>query len=125
MDVDKGATKQVVRACVGFIEYRRIPVESQWVYLGNSIREEVLVVGTYQLKMWTGHALILYDVLSLIGRTLILYDVVYALGIRRNLLSVFALTGFGFNFSIHDNYIKYVWAKCCMDVYTIWMVYTY
>lgn len=47
------ATKYVVRDHVGFIEYPRIPTDSQWVYLRYSIKEEVLGTGTYQLKMWT------------------------------------------------------------------------
>lgn len=33
--------------------------------------------------------------------TLILYDVPYAPKLRRNLLSIFVLTGFGFCFSIY------------------------
>lgn len=64
---------------------------NQWIYLSNSAREEVLGVGTYQLKMQ-------------IGRTLILFDVLYAPRIQRNLLSVFALTT-----------IKIYWSNWCID----------
>ncbi|KAG5524057.1 hypothetical protein RHGRI_030902 [Rhododendron griersonianum] len=97
--VDTGATKHVARDRGGFIEYRRIPVGNQSVFMGNSSAEDVLGVGTYQLKLQS-------------GRTLILYDVLYAPGVRHNLISVIALVelGFSFNFS-RDGFSIYLGNK--------------
>lgn len=33
------------------------------VYLGNSTRDEVFGIETYQLKMWGGRKFILYDII--------------------------------------------------------------
>ncbi|KAG5548641.1 hypothetical protein RHGRI_014104 [Rhododendron griersonianum] len=97
--VDTGATKHVARDRGGFIEYRRILVGSQRVFMGNSSAKNVLGVGTYQLKLQSGH-------------TFILYDVLYAPGVRRNLKSVIALVelGFSFNFS-RDGFSVYLGNK--------------
>ncbi|KAK2986846.1 hypothetical protein RJ640_011071 [Escallonia rubra] len=76
--VDTGATKHVARDREGFVDYHRIPVGSKHIFMGNNSSEEVLGVGSYQLKLRT-------------GRTLILEDVRYAPTVRLNLLSVSAL----------------------------------
>ncbi|KAK2975194.1 hypothetical protein RJ640_022086 [Escallonia rubra] len=76
--VDTGATKHVARDREGFVDYHRIPVGSKHIFMGNNSSEEVLGVGSYQLKLRT-------------GRTLILEDVRYAPTVRLNLLSVTAL----------------------------------
>ncbi|KAK2994428.1 hypothetical protein RJ640_001244 [Escallonia rubra] len=76
--VDTGATKHVARDREGFVDYHQIPVGSKHIFMGNNSSEEVLGVGSYQLKLRT-------------GRTLILEDVRYAPIVRINLLSVTAL----------------------------------
>lgn len=84
--IDTGATNHVMRT----ITAHRVQSnpEKPVVDLGNT-REEVLRLGT-----WCG-LLVNWLIWGL-----------YAAGIRWNLLSVFALTGFNFNFSVHDNSIK-------------------
>ncbi|KAK2974054.1 hypothetical protein RJ640_006246 [Escallonia rubra] len=76
--VDTGATKHVARDREGFVDYHRIPVGSKHIFMGNNSSKEVLGFGSYQLKLRTGH-------------TLILEDVRYAPTVRLNLLSVTAL----------------------------------
>ncbi|KAK2985549.1 hypothetical protein RJ640_014149 [Escallonia rubra] len=88
--VDTGATKHVARDREGFVDYHRIPVGSKHIFMGNNSSEEVLVVGSYQLKLRT-------------GRTLILEDVRYAPTVRLNLLSVTALLDSGFSFIFRGN----------------------
>lgn len=84
--VDTGARKHVARDRVGFVEDSRVPAGTRSVFMGKSTCEEVLGVGTYQLKLRT-------------GRTLLLHDVLYAPSVRHNLLSVTALIRLGFSFS--------------------------
>ncbi|KAK2973299.1 hypothetical protein RJ640_029749 [Escallonia rubra] len=88
--VDTGATKHVARDREGFVDYHRIPVGSKHIFMGNNSSEEVLGVGSYQLKLRT-------------GRTLILDDVRYAPTVRLNLLSVTALLDSGFSFIFRGN----------------------
>ncbi|KAK2986484.1 hypothetical protein RJ640_001007 [Escallonia rubra] len=88
--VDTGATKHVARDREGFVDYHRIPVGSKHIFMGNNSSEEVLGVGSYQLKLRT-------------GRTLILEDVRYAPTVRLNLLSVTALLDSGFSFIFRGN----------------------
>ena len=83
--IDSTATKHVARDRVGFVEYRRIPVGSRDIKVGNGASVEVLGIGTYKLEL---HC----------GRTLLLYDVLYAPEIRRNLLSIVTLLRLGFQF---------------------------
>lgn len=90
--VNTRAVKHIARDHLGFVEYLWIPTKSQWVYVVNSIREDLLGVGTYQLK---------YGL-----EKLTLHDILYALRFLQNLLNVFALIGFSFNFSIHDGCMK-------------------
>ncbi|KAK2994180.1 hypothetical protein RJ640_018165 [Escallonia rubra] len=87
---DTGATKHVARDREGFVDYHRIPVGSKHIFMGNNSSEEVLRVGSYQLKLRT-------------GRTLILDDVRYAPTVRLNLLSVTALLDSGFSFIFRGN----------------------
>ncbi|KAK2972779.1 hypothetical protein RJ640_029704 [Escallonia rubra] len=76
--VDTGATKHVARDREGFVDYHRISLGSKHIFMGNNSSEEVLGVGSYQLKLRT-------------GRTLILEDVRYAPTVQLNLFSVTAL----------------------------------
>ncbi|KAK2976693.1 hypothetical protein RJ640_013949 [Escallonia rubra] len=87
--VDTGATKHVALDREGFVDYR-ILVGSKHIFMGNNSSEEVLGVGSYQLKLRT-------------GRTLILEDVRYAPTVRLNLLSVNALLDNGFSFIFRSN----------------------
>jgi hypothetical protein len=79
------AIDHVVRDRVGFVEFRRIPIESRNITIGNEASVEVLGIGTYKLDLRG-------------GRTLLLHDVLYAPEIRRNLLSLFVLLRLGFRF---------------------------
>ena len=45
--VDTGATKHIARDRAGYVDYRRIPVGSHSVIMGNRAQEEVLGVGTH------------------------------------------------------------------------------
>ena len=83
--VDSAVTKHVARDKVGFVEYRRIPIESRDIKVGNGASVEVLGIGTYMLELRGGH-------------TLLLHDELYASKIRRNLLSVVTLLKLGFWF---------------------------
>ncbi|KAK2965259.1 hypothetical protein RJ640_015757 [Escallonia rubra] len=61
--------------------------------MGNSTSEEVVGIGTYQLKMKTGSSLLLYDVL-------------YAPGVQRNLIYVIAMARLGFSFSFGVDFVS-------------------
>ena len=65
--VDLGATKHIARDRVGCVDYKRIPTSTQYVILGNKAQEEVIGVGTYQLKLRLGRMLLLHDVLHAPG----------------------------------------------------------
>ncbi|KAK2972214.1 hypothetical protein RJ640_002618 [Escallonia rubra] len=88
--VDTGATKHVAHDREGFVDYHRIPLGSKHIFMGNNSSEEVLGVGSYQLKLRT-------------GSTLILKDVRYAPTVRLNLLSVTALLDNVFFFIFRGN----------------------
>jgi len=49
--VDMGVTKHIVQDRVGFAEFHRYSVGSRTIILGNDSEEDVLGVGTYQLKL--------------------------------------------------------------------------
>ena len=49
--IDSAATKHVARDRVGFVEYRRIPVGSRDIKVGNKASVEVLGIGTYKLEL--------------------------------------------------------------------------
>ena len=61
--VDLAATEHVARDRVGFMEYRRIPVGSRDIKVGNGASVEVLGIGTYKLELCGGRTLLLHDVL--------------------------------------------------------------
>ncbi|KAH9618858.1 hypothetical protein KSS87_009464, partial [Heliosperma pusillum] len=86
--VDSGASKHIVRDRDGFVDFHRFPVGSQTVMLGNGSTEDVLGVGTYQIKLRGGNVLLLHDAL-------------YAPGVQCCLVSVISLLklGFVFNFT--------------------------
>ncbi|KAL0311684.1 UNVERIFIED_CONTAM: hypothetical protein Scaly_2917200 [Sesamum calycinum] len=93
--VDIGATKHVTRDRAGFINYHRVPACSHYIVMGNGAQEEVLGIGSYQLKLST-------------GCELLLSDVQYAPNIRYNLLSITALMGQGFSFLFEQiGYVMY------------------
>ena len=81
--VDSAATDHVARDRVGFVEFRRIPIGSRNITVGNGASVEVLGIGTYKLDLQGGH-------------TPLLHDVLYAPEIQRNLLSLLVLLRFGF-----------------------------
>ncbi|KAL0457635.1 UNVERIFIED_CONTAM: Retrovirus-related Pol polyprotein from transposon TNT 1-94 [Sesamum latifolium] len=59
---DTGATKHVTRDRAGFVDYHRVPACSHYIAMGNGAQEEVLGIGSYQLKLSTGRELLLSDV---------------------------------------------------------------
>ncbi|KAK4431023.1 hypothetical protein Salat_0864300 [Sesamum alatum] len=83
--VDTCATKHMTRDRAGFIDYHRVPARNHYIAMGNGAQEEVLGIGSYQLKLNTGHELRLSDVQ-------------YAPSIQCNLLSVTTLMEHGCSF---------------------------
>ena len=67
------------------MDYKKIPTGTQKVILGNGAQEEVVGIGTYQLKLH-------------LGRTLLLHDVLHAPGVQCNLFSVLTMLRLGFSF---------------------------
>ena len=61
--VDTGATERIVQDKAGFVEFHRYPMGSRTVVLGNGSEEDVLGVGTYQLRLRGGNKLLLHDAL--------------------------------------------------------------
>ena len=49
--VDTRATKRIVQDKAGFVEFHRYLVGSRTIVLGNGSEEDVLGVGTYQLRL--------------------------------------------------------------------------
>ncbi|WCJ29450.1 Retrovirus-related Pol polyprotein from transposon TNT 1-94 [Euphorbia peplus] len=95
--VDSGATDHVTKDGDAFVEFRRIPVGSRWIYVGDNSRVEVLGIGTCELRLRE-------------GQTLVLHDVLFAPKIRRNLVSVTSLLRIGFNFLFAHNSLR-----ICLD----------
>lgn len=96
--VDTGATKHVTRDRAGFVDYHRVSACSHYIAMGNGAQEEVVGVGSYQLKLST-------------GRELLLSDVQYAPSIRCNLLSVTALSRHGFSFLFEQSSLSIFYGK--------------
>ncbi len=88
--VDTGANKHVVRERTGYVDFHRIPADSQYVVLGNGLREQVLGVGVYRIRMRNGYVLLLHDVL-------------YVPTVQCNLCSVLALLTLGYSFNFSGN----------------------
>ena len=61
--VDSRASKHVVEDRAGFVDFHPCPVGLQTVTLGNKTAEEVIGVGTYQLKLHGGNLLLLHEAL--------------------------------------------------------------
>ena len=61
--MDSGATDHVARDRAAYVEYRRIPTGSKWIYVGNNARVEVKGIGTCELRLRGGRTLYLQDVL--------------------------------------------------------------
>ncbi|KAK4429093.1 hypothetical protein Salat_1209300 [Sesamum alatum] len=57
-----GATKHMTRDRAGFVDYHRVPACSYYIAMGNGTQEEILGIGSYQLKLSTGRELLLSDV---------------------------------------------------------------
>jgi len=85
--IDSGATDHIARDRTTFVEFRRIPKGSRYIYMGNNASIAVLRIGTCKLDLRGGH-------------TLYLYDVLYAPEVQRNLVSVLALLQLGFNIEL-------------------------
>ena len=88
--VDSGATYHIAKDRGAFVEYRRIPEGSKWIYVGNNTRVAVKGIGTCKLVLEGGH-------------TLLLHDVLFAPDIRRNIISVVVMLGLGYEWHFHDN----------------------
>ena len=93
--VDSGATEHIARDRGAFVEYRRLPSGSRWLYVGNNASIEVKGIGTCKLQLRC-------------GQTLFLYDVLYVPEIRRNLVSVISLLKFGFDVNFHDGSVDFI-----------------
>ena len=63
--VDSGATYHIAKDRGAFVEYRRIPHGTKWIYVGNNTRVEVKGIGTCKLVLEGGRTLLLHDVCSL------------------------------------------------------------
>src|SRR5262249_7329095 len=61
--LDSGATDHVSKDRGSFVEYRRLPKQSKWLYVGNNDRIEVKGLGTCRVDLRGGKTLILHDVL--------------------------------------------------------------
>ena len=64
------------------MDYKKIPTGKKYVILGNVSQEEVLRVGTYQIKLHLGHSLLLYDVLHAPGVQCNMFSVLTTLRLR-------------------------------------------
>ena len=60
--VDSGAAEHIAGDRVEFVEYRRIPLGSKVLFMGNNDIMDVLGMGTYKLDLRRGHALLIHDV---------------------------------------------------------------
>ena len=76
-----------------FVDFRRVPSGSRWIYVGNNARVGVKGIGTCKLVLQGGN-------------TLILHDVLFAPEIRRNLISVVALLNSGFSLNFFANVVN-------------------
>ena len=75
----------MARDRVGCVDYKKIPTGTRYVILGNEAQEEVIGVGTYQLKLR-------------LGCTLLLHDVLHAPSVQCNLFSILTMLRLGFSF---------------------------
>ncbi|OMO59098.1 Zinc finger, CCHC-type [Corchorus olitorius] len=57
------ATDHVARSREAYVEYRRIPAGTRWIYMGKENAVEVKGIGTCKLDMRGGQTLFLHDVL--------------------------------------------------------------
>ncbi|PKI32291.1 hypothetical protein CRG98_047319 [Punica granatum] len=53
-----GATNHLARSRVGFVEYRRVPVRSRSVKMGNNVNVHVGGIGTYKLNLRSGRTFV-------------------------------------------------------------------
>jgi len=82
--VDTGASKHIVCDQAGFVDFHQYQVGSQYVVLGSA--EDVLSVGTDQLRLQGGN-------------TLLLFDALYAPRVQVCVLSLVTLIKSGFSFN--------------------------
>ncbi|PWA47627.1 hypothetical protein CTI12_AA497560 [Artemisia annua] len=91
----KGVTYHITRDRAAFVDYRRIPRGSKYIYIRNDTKAEAFGIATCKLKMRG-------------GRTLYLHDVLYAPDVRRSLVSVLVLLNLGYKLVFDDR---------CVDLY--------
>ena len=91
--IDSAITDHIARDRGAYVDFRRIPSGSRWIYVGNNSRMEVKGIGTCKLDLST-------------GRTLFLHDVLHAPEIRRNLVFVIVLLSLGFKLHFHDSVLE-------------------
>ena len=61
--VDSVAIGHIARDRGAYVDFRRIPSGSRWIYVGNNSRVEVKGIGTCKLDLSTSRTLFLHDVL--------------------------------------------------------------
>jgi len=61
--IDSRATDHIARDRTTFVEFRRIPKGSKYIYIGNNASTVVLGIGTCKLDLRGGRTLYLHDVL--------------------------------------------------------------
>ena len=83
--LDTGATINVITSLQGMISQRGLTNLEQHVYMGDSSRAKVDIMGIIKLKL-------------AIGYILELQEVSYVPSIRRNLLSIYLLDSQGYSF---------------------------
>jgi hypothetical protein len=93
--IDLGATDHIARDRTTFVEFRRIPKGSRYIYMRNNASAAMLGISTCKLDLRG-------------GRTLYLHDVLYAPEVQRNLVSVLALLQLGFNITF---------VGCCVKIH--------
>jgi len=90
MDYKHRATKHIVQDKVGFMEFHGFPVGLRTIILGNNNKEDILGVGTYQLKLRERNQLLLHNT-------------IYAPGVQCSLVSHVSSIRLGFTFGFHPN----------------------
>jgi len=83
--VDTRTTKHIVQDKDGFVEFHHYLVDSRTIVMGNSSKEDVLGVVTYQLRLREGIKLLLHDTL-------------YAPRLQCSLVSFVPIMRIGFSF---------------------------
>jgi len=93
--VDVGATNYISRDHETFLDFRRLPCGSMWIYVRNNTKVAVKGIRTCKLVLRG-------------SRDLILHDVLFAPEIRPNIISVLVLLRLGFDWRFHNTEVKLV-----------------